>query len=181
LADRFGMKFHNDSKELPVYALVLVTGGAKLKDVTAPGDAPDGESPAQSTGYGSAKGMGSNYSDGASYALGDGKFDAKKLSMVRMAGILTNCVDLPLVDKTGLTGRYDMSFPLPDDDIRGMVTRAFLAGGGATSPEMLKFLDGLDNASLYDGLHSLGLKLERRKLPMPVMIIDPILKNPTEN
>ena len=125
--------------------------------------------------------MGANYSDGASYDLRDGKFDAKKLTMTRLAAILTNSMDLPVVDKTGLTGKYDMSFPLPDDEIRGMISRAFLAAGGTGSPEMLKFLDGLDDASLYDGLNSLGLKLERRKLPVPVMVIDSILKTPTEN
>jgi len=181
LADRFGLTFHNDSKELSVYALVVVSGGPKLKDVSEPNEASDGTSPAESSGYGSTKGMGSSYSDGASYALGDGKFDAKKLTMVRLVRILTPCLDLPVIDKTGLTGKYDISFPLPDDEIRGMITRAFLAGGGDSSPEMLKFLDSLDNASLFDGLRANGLKLEPRKLPVPVMVIDSVLKTPTDN
>jgi uncharacterized protein (TIGR03435 family) len=181
LAERFGMKFHNESRELPVYALVTVGVGTKLKDLTDPNEVAVGESPAESKGYGGPGGMGAAYSDGASYALGDGKFEAKKLSMVRLASILSCCIDLPAVDMTGLKGKYDMSFPLPDDVVRGMITRAFLAGGGAASPEAQERVDALDDSPLFDGLRSLGLKLERRKLAMPVMVIDSISKTPTEN
>ena len=181
LAERFGMKFHNESREAPVYTLVTAGAGTKLKDLTDPSEAAIGEGPAEAKGYGGPGGMGGTYSDGASYALKDGKFEAKKLSMVRLASILSCCIDLPVVDMTGLKGKYDISFPLPDDVIRGMITRAFLASGGAGSPEAQQRVDAWDDSALFDGLLSLGLKLERRKMPAPVMVIDSISKTPTEN
>lgn len=181
LAGRFGMKFHNESRELPVYGLVTVGAGTKLKDLTDPNEAAVGEGAAESKGYGGPGGMGATSSDGTSYAFKDGKFEGKKLSMVRLASILSCCIDLPVIDMTGLKGKYDVSFPLPDDVIRGLIMRAFLAGGGAGSPEMQQRVDALDDSPLFDGLLSLGLKLERRKMPAPVMVIDSILKTPTEN
>jgi uncharacterized protein (TIGR03435 family) len=45
LADRFQMKFHNQSKELPVYALFAAEAGGRLKDLTGPGDAPNPKDP----------------------------------------------------------------------------------------------------------------------------------------
>jgi uncharacterized protein (TIGR03435 family) len=50
LADRFQMKFHNQSKDFPVYALLVGGGGTKLKDLNLPPDEPD--HPVEATGYG---------------------------------------------------------------------------------------------------------------------------------
>jgi uncharacterized protein (TIGR03435 family) len=66
-------------------------------------------------------------------------------------------------------------------EIHGMITRGFLNSGGTLAPEAMRYLDSLDLASLYAGLGSVGLKLEPRKVPLPVLIIDSILKSPTEN
>jgi uncharacterized protein (TIGR03435 family) len=125
--------------------------------------------------------MGANYGHGSLYSLADNKFEGKKLTMARLAGILSVSLDRPVIDMTELTGIYDFSIPVPEEDLRGMISRAFLNGGGVLPPEAIRHLDELDNASLYAGLRSLGLKLEQRKAPLPVLVVDSILKSPTEN
>jgi uncharacterized protein (TIGR03435 family) len=90
-------------------------------------------------------------------------------------------VDRPVVDMTGLAGAYDIAFPVPDDELRALITRAFLSGGGVLPPEDVRKLDEIGNASLINGLGKAGLKLEPRKAPVPVLVIDSILKSPTSN
>ena len=175
LEDRFQIKVREDSKEFSVYGLVL-SPGARLKDVSNPADVPGANSASQVKGYGGPDGMGSDYGHGSSYDLRDGKFEAKKLSMSRLASVLTVCVDRPVVDMTGLAGAYDIAFPVPDEELRALITRAFLSGGGVLPPEDVRKLDEIGNASLIN-----GLKLEPRKAPVPVLVIESILKSPTSN
>jgi uncharacterized protein (TIGR03435 family) len=179
LADRFHMKFHNESKEFPVYALLVEARGSDLKDLNLPEDDPD--APVEATGHGGPEGVGVNYSNGSAYSLAENKFDGKKLTMARMASILSCCLDRPVVDMTELKGKYDMTFAVSEEDIHGMMSRGFLNSGGSLSEEAIRNLDGLDYASLHAGLNSLGLKLAPRKAPLPVLVIDFILKTPTGN
>jgi uncharacterized protein (TIGR03435 family) len=181
LADRFQMTTHDGTKEVQVYALLVASAGTKLTDLSDPADTPDVQDPSISTGYGGPRGMGNNYGNGSSYTLGDNKFEGKKLSMARLALVLTSWLDRPVVDMTGLRGKYDIGFPVSDEDLRGWVTRAFLQGGGSASPEMLQSLDSVDDASLHAGLRAVGLKLDSRKAAVPVLIVDSILRSPTEN
>jgi uncharacterized protein (TIGR03435 family) len=181
LEDRFQLKAHNEDRELAVYGLVVIPGGRGLRDLSDSDDKPDVNGATQSAGYGSPKGMGTNYGDGSSYDLQDGKFDAKKLSMTRLASLLTNWVDRPVIDMTRLTGKYDISFPMPDDELHALIGRAFLFNGGTASPEYAHQLEAIGNDSLYAGLRAAGLKLEPRKAPVQVLVIDSILKSPTVN
>ena len=181
LSDRFHMKFHNQSKEFPIYALIVLARGTKLREQGSPEEPADPNVALTSTGYGAPGRMGAAYSDGASYSLENSKFEGRKLTMVRLASLLTAWTGRPVVDLTGLHGRYDLTFPVVDEDLRAMVSRAFLMGGGSLPPEMVQQLDSMDLASLHAGLNSFGLKLEARKLPLPILVVDSILKSPTEN
>lgn len=181
LADRFHIKFHIASKEFPVYALVVAAGGATLKDLTEAGETTDAKDPVEASGYGGPQGGGGNYGNGSSYSLADNRFECKKLTTARIANVLSSFLDRPVVDITGLKGKYDISVNLAADDYRGMLFRSAVNAGVAFPAETLRFLDGVDNASLYEGLRAVGLKLEPRKAPLQVMAIDSILKSPTEN
>jgi uncharacterized protein (TIGR03435 family) len=179
LEDRFQIKVREDSRDLSVYRLVFSPVAPRLKDMRNPGDVPDANAASEVKGYGSPSGMGVNYGNGSSYDLRDGKLEAKKLSMSRLASLLTNWVDRPVVDMTGLAGAYDIAFPVPDGELRALITRAFLFNGGVLPPESVRKLDEIGNASLINGLDKAGLKLEPRKAPVPVT--DSILKSPTSN
>jgi uncharacterized protein (TIGR03435 family) len=52
LEDRFQIKVRDDSKDLPVYALVLSSGATRLKDVSNPADVPDSAAASQAKSYG---------------------------------------------------------------------------------------------------------------------------------
>ena len=63
-----------------------------------------------------------------------------------------------------------------------MLIRSAVVAGVSLPPEVLRSLDGLSSpASLFDGLDKLGLKLVGTKAPLEVLVIDKMLKSPTEN
>jgi uncharacterized protein (TIGR03435 family) len=87
LTDRFGLKFHRDTKEMPVYALVVGKNGPKLKE-----SAPDAKRLLV---------MGS--------VDGHPRITVTKGDMAQLTAQFSNIngVDRPTIDKTGLTGAYD--------------------------------------------------------------------------
>jgi uncharacterized protein (TIGR03435 family) len=62
-----------------------------------------------------------------------------------------------------------------------MLIRAGVNAGAALPPEVLRFLDGATVPSLFDALQKLGLKLEARKAPLDLLVVDEARKTPTEN
>jgi uncharacterized protein (TIGR03435 family) len=97
LADRFGLKFHHERRELPVYAIQVVKGGAKLKRAANPSAQPDQEG----NGRGTEQTITYTSSSIGDFIMGEQFF-----------------VDRPLVDQTGLTGRYDFSIHYTFDEAR---------------------------------------------------------------
>ena len=183
LADRFHVKLHKEQKEFPVYALVIGKGPLKLKerppDSDADKDEPKGT--VDVAGGGSAKGVEVNLGHGSSWSFVPNRFDAKKLSMEQFAANLERFADRPIVDMTGLKGQYDLAFDVNPDDYRPMLIRSAIYAGVALSPRALRLLDGTSSAALGDALQQIGLKLEARKAPLNVLVIDDALKTPTEN
>ena len=63
-----------------------------------------------------------------------------------------------------------------------MLIRSAVVAGVILPPEVLRILDGASSpASLFDGIEKLGLRLESRKAPLDLLVIDGALKTPTEN
>ena len=81
LEERFQIKVREDSKDLSVYGLVSSPGANRLKDMSNSAEVPDANAASQGKSYGGPGGMGSDYGNGSSYDLRDGKFEAKKFSM----------------------------------------------------------------------------------------------------
>lgn len=86
LQDRFKLKAHLDSRELPIYELVVAKGGPKLKEAT-----PDE----------AAKSM--------LLLRGRGEIDSISMPLHSLPSMLARELDRPVVDRTGLTGHYDFS------------------------------------------------------------------------
>jgi bla regulator protein BlaR1 len=148
LAERFHLAFHRETRELPVFAMVIAKGGHRLKQ---PGDGGDVSLTPD----------------------GDGGFSYKNWSMDGLADWLTGVPSIarPVVDRTGLDGRYTFNanlfnFPkgvAPDDMKRGM-----------------RSSDASD--TIFSALpEQLGLKLEPRKAPVEILVIDRADKLPTAN
>jgi uncharacterized protein (TIGR03435 family) len=140
LADRFQVKFHHETRELAAYELVLAKGGPKL----TPGDGDTQHH--QRMGFSGSVGQ---------TMRGTG-FNA---SIADFIGELQRIVlDRPVVDRTGLTGVYDIQFAFTREDPQAL--------GMSTLP---------DNAApnLFTALQQeLGLKLEPTKAPVDVLVID---------
>lgn len=146
LADRFRLRFHRTTKQLPVYSLVTGKGGPKLKAHT--GD--DELAVRISAGSGRAK------------------LEAKKASMVRFADALGGFMDRTVLDKTGLSGEYDVRLEWAQDH------------PGEESASMLGTLReelGLTGPSIFTALQEqLGLRLESAKGPVEIIVVDSVEK-----
>jgi uncharacterized protein (TIGR03435 family) len=141
LIDRFGLKVHRGSKRMPVYALVVAKGGAKL------GRPKVGERHRL-------------------YSQAPGKLACFGASMPEFADELADLgVERIVVDKTGLTDRYDFNLRWTPEEARA--SEASATEGSAPS--------------LFTALEEqLGLKLDPQKGPAEVLFIDHVEK-PTVN
>jgi uncharacterized protein (TIGR03435 family) len=93
LADRFQLGFHTEKKELPVYAMVVAKGGPKI--AVSAGDPND------------FPGIGFGREPGVLFLMG------RNTGFNGVAnGLQSNILDKPVVDQTGLTGRYDFTFEM---------------------------------------------------------------------
>jgi uncharacterized protein (TIGR03435 family) len=145
LADRFHFKCHMAEKEMSVYDLVVAKGGSKLKDSTA-----------EAGNRGNISVQVRGLSEHAS---------GKGISMARIALLLSAPTGRVVLDKTGLTGSYDLALDWTNDAPAGTETSPEASGG----------------ASIYTAVEEqLGLKLEPARSAVPVMVIDSV-ERPGEN
>jgi uncharacterized protein (TIGR03435 family) len=177
LADRFQLKLHTEKKEFSVYALLLGKGPLKLKE-TAP-DSANGTVDIAASG--SAAGVAINLGNGSSISFVPNRFEAKRLTMEQFASSLERFADRPIVDMTGLMGQYDLAFEIPPDEYQPMLIRSAVYAGVSLPPQALRLLDTSSPAALGDAMQQVGLKLEARKAPLDVLVIDDALKTPTAN
>ncbi|HUK32818.1 MAG TPA: TIGR03435 family protein [Vicinamibacterales bacterium] len=179
LADRFGLKFHREPKEMPVYALMVGKPPLKLKDsaVDPTASAPNA---VEVSGTGSAAGVAVNLGNGSSYTFAGGKFEARKIDGRIMADMLERYTDRPVIDATELTGRYDFSFEVMPEEYQTLLIRAAVNSGVVLPPQALRLLDN-GGDPLGNAVGQLGLKLESRKAPVDLFVVDQILRTPTEN
>ena len=181
LAERFKLVIHNETKPLPTHALVA---GKKPQLKEAAGTEDPGCKPqTQSTGGPEGGGMklmmagavaGGGGGNGApvTFSLGPGGtilYGCRNMSMEAFAANLRSMMGTQLgpnavVDETGLKGKWNF-------DVRWSLGIIGPAMGNAG-----------DRISLSDALEKqLGLKLEDRQIPMPVMVVDSVNEKPSPN
>jgi len=186
LADRFKLTFHKESKVLPAYALVPAKGGLKLSEAE-PETAASGSSGELRPGP-----PGPNTPlprGGMRMMMGPrGRHMTGKISMQQVADSLSNWMDRPVLDMTEAKGVYDVDLEWSGDDgPRGMMGLRGPGGPeggprpeGAPRPEIHD--ESADAPSIFTALQDkLGLKLDSRKAPVDILIIDHAEKVPTEN
>lgn len=181
LADRFHLKMHEEKKDLPVYALVLGRPPLRLQEDAPTSEDPDPKGAVNVSGGGSAAGVSVELGHGAYYTFANNKFEAKKVRMETLATILERFMDRPVVNLTELKGTYDLTLPVTEEDYRILLVRAAVNSGVNLPPQALRLLDAGSPASLFDAVQQLGLKLDARKAPLDMVVIDDALKTPTEN
>lgn len=220
LADRFGLKLHHDTKDSQVYELVVDKGGPKLKlsdvqddpppakpDPAAP-PPPPGPPKLGKDGFPQLDRPGLFTMMNISPSGPRARLMAKAQTMAQLATPLGNQVNRPVVDKTGLTGKYDftlefsfepggggpMGLPMPPlppggfggaggGEGGGAGGRATAAGpGGGPSPAPAEAQSTDSAPTVFAALREqLGLRLEQKKAPLDMLVIDHVEKTPTEN
>ncbi len=184
LHDRFQMKTHRETKAFPVYGLIVGKGELKLKEPPADAPVEGGEPPQRIANVavsGSNAGTTVTYGNGSYFTIGDNKFVGRKLPLAIIADALARFADRPVVDMTNLKGNYDFSMEFSPEDFRAMMIRAAIAQGAVLSPEAVKLVDASSGDTLFTAVEALGLKLDSRKAPLEMLVIDQALKTPTEN
>lgn len=151
LAERFNLTAHRDTRELPVYALSIAKGGAKLKQ-----SPPDPSLPA------GAK-------SGGRSGMSSGRITAQRTTVSELAAMLGVQLGRNVIDSTALTAAYDFTLQwTPDTGASAAST------GSAPTPSDAP-------PSIFTAVQEqLGLKLESTKAPVEVLVIDHI-ERPTEN
>jgi uncharacterized protein (TIGR03435 family) len=190
LATRFQMKLHRETRELPVYALLIAKGGAKLKaskdasivvekDVVQKEEA--GKDSVSVVAQGNSGGTTVDLGNGSSFSMGDNKIEAHKIALAPFVETLASFSDRPILDLTGLAGLYDITLEFSPDDFRALLIRGAISRGAVFPPEVLKQLDSASDDSIGAAMERLGLKLESRKAPVEMLVIDRMEKTPSDN
>jgi uncharacterized protein (TIGR03435 family) len=170
LADRFKLKLHKETKELAIYSLGIAKNGPKLKKAAPdpPPDANDATDGPPSAGGGKIAKDAEGYPvlrPGMTMAMaGDRARIANQEYMQWLVDMLAGQTGRPVVDATGLTGKYDFALywiPRPPD----------------TPP-----LEDPAGPDLFAALQQqMGLKLEPKKGPVEVLVVEHAEKIPIAN
>ena len=122
---------------------------------------------------------------------GNARMAANGQSMAGLAEMLSSQLDLPVVDMTGLTGNYDFTLSFAPEGGVGLRLPAGIAppppagpppGEGGPGMPVASAPDGQSSPNLFTALQEqLGLKLEQRKGPVDLLVIDHLEKAPVEN
>jgi uncharacterized protein (TIGR03435 family) len=157
LADRFKLTFHRETKELPAYFLVIAKNGPKLKS-----EGPEYVGPSDFDGP-----DGNRATDTVTITKG-GTVIAQAASVETLANALSVQLGRPVLDKTGLTGRYDFTFKFSPDRIQPAAPP-----DGAANGEPVPVPPDPNGPSLSGAIQEhLGLKLESGKGPVEIFVID---------
>jgi uncharacterized protein (TIGR03435 family) len=175
LEDRFKLKFHKETRDLPVYALVLAKGGSKMTESPIDPALTAAGSPVDVSVKASNNGTTVSLPGGASIAYGFLTLEARKVAMQQLADNLARFVDRPVVDDTGLKSAYDFKLEFNVEELKSLMRTS------GSDPNQLVGVPEHMGTSIMTSLQSLGLKLEARKAPMEVYVVDRMEKTPTEN
>jgi uncharacterized protein (TIGR03435 family) len=147
LAERFKLTFHRQTKELPAYLLVVAKGGIKFNESQLAEGEPD-----------------------VKPDKGRLSVEIKGMSASLFVETLSNVLHAPVINNTGLDGRYDAKV-----DIGKYIADAPKEGstGGAPFDPAALIITGLEQ--------ELGLKLESKKMPLDLLIVDHVERVPIEN
>jgi uncharacterized protein (TIGR03435 family) len=195
LAERFGAKIHHETKELPMYSMVVAKNGPKMKESEPPPpDSGEPATPALPLQPGPLK-MGPDgfpilpNMDGGRGGLfmmmmpNRARLMAKGQTMKDLATRLSDTLSKPVIDMTELTAKYDFTLTYsPEGMNSGMMMLAPPPGAGGGGRGPVDTPDAETPLTIFAAIQSeLGLKLEPKKGPVDLIVVDHIEKVPTEN
>jgi uncharacterized protein (TIGR03435 family) len=157
LVERFGLVVHTETRDLRVYALVVGKNGPKLRESTGvpatPSPKGDDCFPTLPEGQ---PGIALRFSVGDRICLA-----AQQEPIAALADMLRHQVDHPIVDRTGLTGKYDVALKF---------------GRRLTDQS-----SDTEEPDIFIAIRQLGLRLEPAKAPYEVLVVDHAERRPLDN
>jgi uncharacterized protein (TIGR03435 family) len=167
LADRFKLTVHRETKDLPVYALVIAKNGPKLQKAK-PGDT-------YADGFKGIDGLPAGPHN--MVLRGRGEFKAQAQPISALARALSHALGRPVLDKTGLTGEYDIALQWTPESQTPMFKGT---ESGQQNNDSGRSADS-SGPSIFTAIQEqLGLKLESQKGSAEMLVIDHVDK-PSEN
>jgi uncharacterized protein (TIGR03435 family) len=146
LSDRFKLAVHRDSKEMTALVLTVSKSGHKLQPADADGP--------------------------PSFETGHLNLTGKNTTLSQLLDFIANEIHVPVVDQTGLTGRYNYFFDI--EPYFSEESRKATGPGGGPPPDA--------NAIIAVAMQKeLGIKVESKKVPVEVIVVDHAEKAPIEN
>ena len=172
LEDRFRLKAHTETRELPIYVLSFARRDAKLGDqikpsgvecrpITPPAGAPLPPPPPPGPAPSGVQQCPS--------MLTPGHVSARKLTIARFASALSLFVSRDIVDKTSLSGEFDLDLHWLPDQMPSVTSGRLFSPIDSTAPPLSTAIQ-----------EQLGLKLESSRGPVEVLVIESVEK-PTED
>jgi uncharacterized protein (TIGR03435 family) len=199
IEERWGVALHHTSKVFQVDEMMPAKGGPKLKetdlDPNAATPPPAGGPPPfigppklDKNGFPQLPGPGIIMMMTMGPNGPNSRMVGRAQTLEQLANILGNQLNRPVVDKTGLTGKYDFtlefapepgSIPAPPG---GMGRGPEIPRGGGDGPSQIPGANDPSGLTLVGALQQqLGLRLQPAKAPLDVLVIDRADKVPTEN
>jgi uncharacterized protein (TIGR03435 family) len=167
LAERFGVTLHHESKEFQVEELVVAKSGSKLKETAEDPNEPWPPGPPKMVN-GELIGPGMVHLIKPFGPNGPSAHTvAKAQPLSKLTTMMGNQFHHPVLDKTGLTGKYDFTFEFTPD-LRGFPQ------GPASIPAAQPNLAAVV-------LQQLGLDLVASKVTLDVVVVDKAERVPTGN
>jgi uncharacterized protein (TIGR03435 family) len=165
LVERFNLKYHHETRELPMYTLVVAKGGPKLKESKDPAPGPDDPPSTAGVPKGPINMRGR-------MMMMPGHIESQGTTLDMLAHSLSPQLGHTVIDKTGLTGKYDYTLQWTPDDGSGPMPGGPGGGpGGGTGREESAVQTG--GPSLFTAIEEqLGLKIESTKGSVDVIVID---------
>lgn len=171
LADRFKLVVHFETRQLPIYELVLARSDGRLGPNLTRSSTTDCEAvlaAVQGRGGGPPPPPGGPVLP-CTVRTGNGTFSANGRSPAQLAGILSAYVERRVVDQTGLTGLFDAELTWTPDQIQRLPGTDDPAAIDPDAPSILTAVQ-----------EQLGLRLRPAKGPVEVLVIDSV-QRPTPN
>jgi uncharacterized protein (TIGR03435 family) len=189
LAERFKMTSHRETRELPMYSLTVAKGGPKMREaVEEPAAVSDADPPPPSQPKMGPDGfpvvpLPSRAGIFTIMTPTRARFIAQKQTMADFAERLTRQLSRPVTDVTGLKAKYDFILTFSPEGMSGPMgpmvppAGAVPAGGPVGAPP-----DAEVPPDIFAAVQAqLGLKLEAKKGPVEMIVIDHIEKTATGN
>ena len=180
LEDRFKLKIHRETREIPVYELTVARSGFKLQPLKEGSCTPFDQLPGPSPADLSAKSFAEAFSKACGvtrYGKAAGGMIAAEfrgMSLDEVSRELTRRLDRPVINKTGFTGLFDLHVEFsPDPATPGLL--------GPYAPGIALPDDPPGGPSIFTALQEqLGLKLQPAEGPGTFLVVDSV-ERPSDN